>query len=146
MSTAKFFNFNFHVFLAKICRQDRVCCDDAKLPLFDKKNNNTRTNKKRRLPHNNDSAEKSRSKSINKTRKRHTLRSTTVSGKSNSPTMQRGMAPPHGLALSSFRSNKTVSIPFSCAKISAAQAPAGPPPTTATLYFMDKAVDEVAAV
>jgi hypothetical protein len=56
--------------------------------------------------------------------------------------MQRGMAPPQGLALSSFRSNKTVSIPFSCAKISAAQAPDGPPPTTATLYFMQRAEEE----
>lgn len=28
---------------------------------------------------------------------------------------------------------------FSCAKISAAQAPDGPPPTTATLYFMSRA-------
>jgi hypothetical protein len=32
-----------------------------------------------------------------------------------------------------------VSIPFSWAKISVAQAPDGPPPITATLYFMDKA-------
>ena len=30
----------------------------------------------------------------------------------------------------------TVSMFFSWAKISAAHAPAGPPPTTATLYFM----------
>ena len=50
--------------------------------------------------------------------------------------MQSGMAPPHGLALSSLRSKRKVSIPFSWAKISAAQAPDGPPPTTATLYFM----------
>ena len=74
--------------------------------------------------------------------KKRTLRSTTVSGRSNSPTMQSGIAPPHGLALSILRSNMTVSIPFSWAKISAAQAPAGPPPTTATLYFMFKADDE----
>jgi hypothetical protein len=71
----------------------------------------------------------------------HTLRSTTVSGRLNSPTMQSGIAPPHGLALSSLRSKKTVSIPFSWAKISAAQAPDGPPPTTATLYFMLSAED-----
>ena len=70
----------------------------------------------------------------------HTLRSTTLSGRSNSPTMQSGMAPPHGLALSSLRSKRTVSIPFSWAKISAAQAPEGPPPTTATLYFMLRAL------
>jgi hypothetical protein len=65
-----------------------------------------------------------------------TFRSTTVSGRSNSPTIQSGIAPPHGLALSSLRSIKKVSTPFSCAKISAAHAPDGPPPTTATLYFM----------
>lgn len=75
-----------------------------------------------------------------------TLRSTTLSGRSNSPTMQRGMAPPHGLALSSLRSKRTVSMPFSCAKISAAQAPAGPPPTTATLYFMQSAEVDVGAL
>mmetsp|Transcript_40127 Transcript_40127/g.96920 ORF Transcript_40127/g.96920 Transcript_40127/m.96920 type:complete len:215 (-) Transcript_40127:162-806(-) len=69
---------------------------------------------------------------------RRTLRSTTVSGMSNSPTIQRGMAPPHGLALSIFRSNMTVSMPFSWAKISAAHAPEGPPPTTATLYRMSR--------
>jgi hypothetical protein len=74
----------------------------------------------------------------------HTLRSTTVSGILNSPTIQRGIAPPHGFALSILRSNITVSIPFSCAKISAAQAPEGPPPTTATLYFMDKEVSAAA--
>ena len=71
-----------------------------------------------------------------------TLRSTTVSGKSNSPIIQSGMAPPHGFALSIFRSKKTVSIFFSWAKISAAQAPEGPPPTTATLYFMLRVVDD----
>ena len=68
--------------------------------------------------------------------KLRTFRSTTVSGRLNSPTIQSGMAPPQGFALSSFRSNRTVSILFSCAKISAAQAPDGPPPTTATLYFI----------
>ena len=72
-----------------------------------------------------------------------TLRSTTVSGMSNSPTIQSGMAPPHGLALSSLRSNMTVSIPFSWAKISAAHAPEGPPPTTATLYFISKAEEDL---
>lgn len=36
----------------------------------------------------------------------------------------------------------TVSIPFSWAKISAAHAPEGPPPTTATLYFMSSEVEE----
>jgi hypothetical protein len=71
-----------------------------------------------------------------------TFRSTTVSGRSNSPTMQRGIAPPHGLALSSLRSIIKVSTPFSCAKISAAHAPDGPPPTTATLYFMHNDEDE----
>ena len=65
-----------------------------------------------------------------------TLRSTTVSGMSNSPTIHNGMAPPHGFALSILRSNITVSNPRSCAKISAAQAPEGPPPTTATLYLI----------
>ena len=72
----------------------------------------------------------------------HTLRSTTVSGKPNSPIIQSGMAPPHGFALSILRSKKTVSIFFSCAKISAAQAPDGPPPTTATLYFISNDVDD----
>ena len=67
-----------------------------------------------------------------------TLRSTVDSGMLNSPIMQRGMAPPHGLALSIFLSNRTVSMLFSWAKISAAHAPEGPPPTTATLYFMSK--------
>jgi hypothetical protein len=69
-----------------------------------------------------------------------TFLSTTDSGKSNSPTMQSGIAPPHGFALSIFRSKNTVSIFFSCAKISAAQAPDGPPPTTATLYFISNMV------
>jgi hypothetical protein len=46
------------------------------------------------------------------------------------------------LALSIFLSKRTVSIPFSCAKISAAHAPEGPPPTTATLYFIERAVEE----
>ena len=76
-----------------------------------------------------------------------TLRSTVDSGMSNSPIMQRGMAPPHGFALSIFLSNRTVSMLFSWAKISAAQAPEGPPPTTATLYLMssDVALDEEVA-
>jgi hypothetical protein len=42
-----------------------------------------------------------------------------------------GMAPPQGLALSSFRSKIQVSIP-ALASTSAAQEPLGPPPTTAT--------------
>ena len=71
-----------------------------------------------------------------------TFRSTTDSGKSNSPTMQSGIAPPHGFALSIFLSKNTVSIFFSWAKISAAQAPDGPPPTTATLYFISNIVDD----
>ena len=41
-----------------------------------------------------------------------------------------------------FRSKKKVSIFFSCANISAAQAPDGPPPTTATVYFISNAVDD----
>lgn len=73
---------------------------------------------------------------------KRTFRSTTDSGKSNSPTMQSGIAPPHGFALSIFLSKNTVSIFFSWAKISAAQAPDGPPPTTATLYFISNMVDD----
>ncbi len=61
---------------------------------------------------------------------------------SNSPIMHRGMAPPHGFALSILRSNSTVSTFFSFAKISAAHAPDGPPPTTATLYFMSREVED----
>eukprot|EP00457_Paulinella_chromatophora_P004256 gb/GEZN01004267.1/.p3 GENE.gb/GEZN01004267.1/~~gb/GEZN01004267.1/.p3 ORF type:complete len:131 (+),score=2.59 gb/GEZN01004267.1/:863-1255(+) len=60
-----------------------------------------------------------------------TLRSMIDSGKSNSSTMQRGIAPPQGLALSSLRSNNQVWIP-ALARTSAAQEPLGPPPTTAT--------------
>jgi hypothetical protein len=45
--------------------------------------------------------------------------------------MQRGIAPPQGFTLSNLRSIKNVSIP-AFASTSAAQAPAGPPPTTAT--------------
>ena len=76
-----------------------------------------------------------------------TFLSTTDSGKSNSPTIQSGIAPPHGFALSIFRSKNTVSIFFSCANISAAQAPDGPPPTTATLYFISNmVVDDVEAL
>ena len=37
-----------------------------------------------------------------------TLRSMIDSGRSNSDTMQRGIAPPQGLALSSLRSNSQV--------------------------------------
>ena len=54
------------------------------------------------------------------------------SGKSNSSTMQRGIAPPHGFALSNFLSNSQVFIP-ALASISAAHEPLGPPPITATL-------------
>ena len=53
----------------------------------------------------------------------------------NSSTMHTGIAPPHGLQLSILRSNNTVSIFGFCANISAAHAPDGPPPTTATLYL-----------
>ena len=71
-----------------------------------------------------------------------TLRSTVVSGISNSPIIHNGIAPPHGFALSILRSNNTVSTFFSWANISAAHAPDGPPPTTATLYFMSNVVEE----
>eukprot|EP00444_Apocalathium_aciculiferum_P010351 CAMPEP_0183386718 /NCGR_PEP_ID=MMETSP0370-20130417/2632_1 /TAXON_ID=268820 /ORGANISM="Peridinium aciculiferum, Strain PAER-2" /LENGTH=50 /DNA_ID=CAMNT_0025565123 /DNA_START=28 /DNA_END=176 /DNA_ORIENTATION=+ len=47
-------------------------------------------------------------------------------GKSNSASMQRGMAPPHGLQLSSLRSMRYVSMP-ALASVSAQDAPAGPP-------------------
>mmetsp|Transcript_45815 Transcript_45815/g.102792 ORF Transcript_45815/g.102792 Transcript_45815/m.102792 type:complete len:203 (+) Transcript_45815:1301-1909(+) len=60
-----------------------------------------------------------------------TCRSTMSVGKLNSSNMQRGMAPPHGLQLSNFLSIKKVSMP-ACARVSAAHAPPGPPPTTAT--------------
>merc|ERR1719230_664871 len=60
-----------------------------------------------------------------------TLRSMISSGRSNSPTMHSGMAPPQGLQLSSLRSIIYVSIP-AFASVSAAHAPEGPPPTTAT--------------
>ena len=60
-----------------------------------------------------------------------TLRSMISSGKSNSPTIHRGIAPPHGLQLSILRSTRKVSQP-PLAKVSAAHAPAGPPPMTAT--------------
>jgi hypothetical protein len=49
--------------------------------------------------------------------------------------MQTGIAPPQGFALSIFLSNITHSILGFFAKISAAQEPAGPPPTTATRNF-----------
>ncbi|KAG6545366.1 hypothetical protein Mapa_013215 [Marchantia paleacea] len=64
-----------------------------------------------------------------------TLRSIMSSGKLNSPIMHRGIAPPQGLALSSFLSNMKVSIP-PWARVSAAHPPAGPPPTTATRNFL----------
>mmetsp|Transcript_101971 Transcript_101971/g.266150 ORF Transcript_101971/g.266150 Transcript_101971/m.266150 type:complete len:227 (-) Transcript_101971:65-745(-) len=60
-----------------------------------------------------------------------TFLSTMSMGKSNSSSMQRGMAPPHGLQLSSLRSMRYVSMP-ALASVSAQLAPAGPPPTTAT--------------
>merc|ERR1719443_1200595 len=53
-------------------------------------------------------------------------------GKSNSSIMHSGMAPPQGLQLSILRSIMKVSMP-ALAHSSAAQAPAGPPPTIATL-------------
>ena len=49
------------------------------------------------------------------------------------------MAPPHGLTLSSFLSKIIHSILGFWARISAAQEPDGPPPTTATLYFAPSA-------
>jgi hypothetical protein len=55
--------------------------------------------------------------------------------------MHKGIAPPHGFALSNFRSKRKVSIPFSWAKTSAAHAPEGPPPTTATLYFISNELE-----
>ena len=65
-----------------------------------------------------------------------TLRSMISDGRSNSSTMHRGIAPPHGLALSILRSMMYVSMFGSWAQISAAQAPDGPPPMTATRYFI----------
>lgn len=49
----------------------------------------------------------------------------------NSSIMQRGMAPPQGLAVEGLRSKRYVSIPPE-ARASAAEEPAGPPPITAT--------------
>lgn len=49
--------------------------------------------------------------------------------------MQRGMAPPQGLAAAGLRSNKKVSMPPR-AIASAAEEPAGPPPITATRSFL----------
>lgn len=50
---------------------------------------------------------------------------------SNSSSMQRGIAPPHGFATDGgFRSIRKVSTPPE-ARASAAEDPAGPPPTTA---------------
>ena len=54
-----------------------------------------------------------------------TLRSMISSGRSNSSGAQ-GMAPPQGLQLSILRSMRKVSQP-PLARVSAAQAPAGPP-------------------
>jgi hypothetical protein len=53
--------------------------------------------------------------------------------------MQRGIAPPHGLALSNFLSKSQVSIP-ALASISAAHEPLGPPPITATLNIRKKII------
>ena len=58
----------------------------------------------------------------------------------NSSTMQTGIAPPHGFALSIFLSKRTHSMLGFLASASAAHAPEGPPPTTATLYFWPAAV------
>ena len=69
-----------------------------------------------------------------------TLRSIMDEGKLNSSTMQTGIAPPHGFALSIFLSKRTHSILGFLARASAAHAPEGPPPTTATLYFCPAAV------
>lgn len=63
-----------------------------------------------------------------------TRRSMMSNGKSNSPTIQSGMAPPQGLQLSSFLSIRNVSMP-PLANVSAAEPPAGPPPTMATRRF-----------
>ena len=65
-----------------------------------------------------------------------TLRSMISDGRSNSSTMHRGMAPPQGLALSNLRSMMYVSMFGSLAQTSAAHAPLGPPPITATRYFI----------
>ena len=72
-----------------------------------------------------------------------TLRSMIDDGRLNSSTMHTGMAPPHGLALSIFLSNRTHSMFGFLARASAAQAPEGPPPTTATVYFLPEAVIKV---
>merc|ERR1719440_1570986 len=71
---------------------------------------------------------------------RRTLRSMMVSGRANSSTMQSGMAPPHGLQLSILRSKRVVSTLGALAKISAAHAPEGPPPMTATLIGRSSAM------
>ena len=98
-----------------------------------------------------------------------TLRSIISEGRENSSTMHTGMAPPQGLALSIFRSNKTHSILCKnlnkkhfiwlkrcvhilskhtgfLAKASAAHAPEGPPPITATLNFRELVIGEAAAM
>ena len=72
-----------------------------------------------------------------------TLRSMIDDGRLNSSTMHTGMAPPHGFALSIFLSKRTHSIFGFLASASAAHAPDGPPPTTATLYFCPAATSEV---
>lgn len=59
-----------------------------------------------------------------------TLRSISSDGMLNSSSIQRGMAPPQGLAASGLRSNKNVSMPPK-ARASAVEEPAGPPPMTA---------------
>merc|ERR1719498_1732188 len=64
-----------------------------------------------------------------------TLRSIMSSGSWNSSTMHKGIAPPHGLQLSILRSMMIVSMLGSSANISAADAPEGPPPITATRYL-----------
>mmetsp|Transcript_26302 Transcript_26302/g.36661 ORF Transcript_26302/g.36661 Transcript_26302/m.36661 type:complete len:205 (-) Transcript_26302:154-768(-) len=64
-----------------------------------------------------------------------TLRSMISSGRSNSSTMQRGIAPPQGLTLSILRSKMKVSSSLSFANTSAAAAPDGPPPMTPIRYL-----------
>lgn len=63
-------------------------------------------------------------------RMRVTRRSIRDSGMENSSSMQRGMAPPQGFVPEGLRSIRYVSIP-PLARVSAALAPAGPPPITA---------------
>lgn len=64
----------------------------------------------------------------------------------NSSIMQRGMAPPHGLAVEGLRSKRKVSTP-PAAKASAADEPAGPPPITAARSWRpERGLDEVAVI